>query len=328
MRAVFLDYDSLGPADVDSSPLTRLLPNLEFYGATQPAECIARIADAEVVFVNKVVLDAACLKSAQSLRLICVAATGTDNIDLNAATEQGITVCNIRNYCTPSVVQHVFGLLLALNQHLLSYRQQLQDGHWSSANQFCLLDPPVRELKGKTLGIVGLGNLGSAVARAADAFGLQVLAARRPYRLDDDYFMYDVGAGKAPRVGLKALLARSDYLSLHCPLTPETEHLINADSLALMRPGCVLINTARGGLVDPTALLGALRSGQLGAAGIDVLATEPPPAEHPLLTEQLPNLIVTPHQAWGAQEARQRAINELAANLAAFNKQEHRNRVN
>jgi len=327
MRAVFLDYDSLGPADVDSSPLTKLLPELKFFGATSPTECAPRLADAEVVFVNKVVLDAACLQSARSLRLICVAATGTDNVDLKAAAEQGIAVCNIRNYCTPSVVQHVFGLLLALNQHLLSYRQQVQNGQWSGAGQFCLLDPPVRELSGKTLGIIGLGNLGSAVARAAEAFGLQVLAARQPYRLDDDFFMYDVGTGKVPRVGIKALLARSDYLSLHCPLTPETEHLINGQSLALMRRGCVLINTARGGLVEPTALLGALRSGQLGAAGIDVLNTEPPPADHPLLAEQLPNLIVTPHQAWGAQEARQRAIDELAANVAAFQQSERRNRV-
>jgi len=327
MRAVFLDYDSLGPADVDSSPLKQLLPNLTFFGATSASDRGPRLIDAEVVFVNKVVLDAECLRRAQSLRLICVAATGTDNVDLEAAAELGIAVCNIRNYCTPSVVQHVFGLLLALNQHLFSYRQQVQTGQWSAAGQFCLLDPPVRELSGKTLGIIGLGNLGSAVARTAEAFGLHVLAARQPYRLDDDFFMYDVGTGKVPRVGLKALLARSDYLSLHCPLTPETEHLINSDSLALIKPGCVLINTARGGLIDPTALLGALQSGQLGAAGIDVLATEPPSADHPLLSQQLPNLIVTPHQAWGAQEARQRAIDELAGNVAAFLKSERRNRV-
>lgn len=328
MRAVFLDFDSLGPGDTDSSPLTRLLPDCTFHGATAAPELTDRLSQAEVVFVNKVVLDRASIAAAGELRLICVAATGTDNVDLEAARDHGVTVCNIRNYCTPSVVQHVYAVLLTLNQHLADYRARVEAGDWSSSAQFCLLEPPVRELAGKTLGIVGLGTLGQAVADAGRAFGLKVLAARRPYRLDDDSHLYNVTRAGFPRIGFGALLSKADYLSLHCPLTPETLHLIDADALAHMRPDAILINTARGALVDPDALISALREGRLGGAAIDVLDAEPPSAQHPVLKARLPNLLVTPHMAWAAQESRQRAIDELAANVASFQRGEARNRVN
>lgn len=327
MRAVFLDFDSLGATDTDRTPLTRLFPDCEFFGATPSDQCAARIADAEIVFVNKVLLDRDTLLAAGQLRLICLAATGTDNVDLEAAKARGIAVTNIRDYCTPSVVQHVFALLLTLNQRLADYRTRVTRGDWSGGAQFCLTEPPVRELAGKTLGIVGLGTLGRAVAETARAFGLQVLAARQPYRLDDESHLYNVSRAGVPRIGFGALLARADYLSLHCPLTRETLELINQAALARMRPDAILINTARGALVEPTALLAALNDGQLGGAGIDVLDTEPPPADHPLLQAQLPNLVVTPHMAWAAREARQRAIDELAANVAAFQHGETRNRV-
>lgn len=327
MRAVFLDYDSLGPADTDRSPLTQLLPDCEFFGTTPAGERAARIADAEIVLVNKVVLDQPVLEAAGHLRLICVAATGTDNVDLATAGALGITVCNIRDYCTPSVVQHVYALLLTLNQQLATYRKRVERGDWSSSAQFCLLEPPVRELAGKTLGIVGLGTLGQAVADAGKAFGLKVLAARQPYRHDDLSHLYNVSDSEVPRIGFGALLARADYLSLHCPLTRESLGLIGADAIRQMKPGAILINTARGGLVDAEALLAALADGRLAGAGIDVMDTEPPPATHPLLDTRRPNLIVTPHIAWAAREARQRAIEELAANVAAYQRGEPRNRV-
>jgi glycerate dehydrogenase len=328
MRAAFLDYDSLGPADTDRTPLTRLLPDCVFHGATSADERAARVRDAEIVFVNKVVLDRATLEAAAQLKLVCVAATGTDNVDLQVARERGIAVCNIRDYCTPSVVQHVYALLLALNQRLGAYEARVRQGDWAAGTQFCLLDPPVRELAGRTLGIVGLGTLGRAVAAAAGAFGLQVLAARRPYAADDESHLYKVSGAEVPRIGFGALLAKADYLSLHCPLTDDTRHLMNADAFTRMRPGAILVNTARGALVEPAALLNALKNGQLGGAGIDVLDAEPPPADHPLLEARHAGLIVTPHMAWSAREARQRAIDELAANVAAFQRGDARNRVN
>ena len=327
MRAAFLDFDSLGPADTDRSPLTNLLPDCEFFGSTTAEQRATRVASAEIVFVNKVLLDQETLAAAKNLRLICVAATGTDNVDLVTARTRSISVCNIRDYCTPSVVQHVYALLLTLNQRLAAYQARVARGDWAGGSQFCLLEPPVQELAGKTLGLVGLGALGRAVAEAASAFGLRVLAARQPYRLDDESHLYNVSGNEVPRIGFGALLARADYLSLHCPLTSDTVGLINTAALKRMRDNAILINTARGALVEPVALLAALAAGQLGGAGIDVLDTEPPPAEHPLLQTQMPNLVVTPHMAWAAREARQRAIAELAANVAAYQRGEARNRV-
>jgi glycerate dehydrogenase len=326
MRAVFLDFGSLGPDDIDATPLTKLLPDLALYPATSADNVQTRIRDAEIVLVNKVRLDGSMIADCPKLKLICLAATGTDNVDLAAAREHGIAVCNIRNYCTPSVVQHVFGVLLELTLSLAAMRDLIASGAWSRHEHFCLLDLPSRELAGKTMGIVGLGELGSAVARVASAFGMQVLAARRPYDPGDDA----AGTTKADgieRVGLGKLLERSHVISLHCPLNEDTQHLVNAETLHAMRNDAVLINTARGGLVDADALLEALGNGVIAAAGIDVLETEPPPADHPLLTTRLPNLLVTPHIAWAARESRQRAVEELAANVEAFMQGEGRNRV-
>ncbi len=324
MKAVFLDFDSLGPSDLDTSALQATLPEIRLHASSRADEVAARIAGCEILIVNKVHLDRELLTATPSLRFVCLAATGSDNIDLRAARELGITVCNIRNYCTPSVVQHVFGMLLNLNLHLEEYRQLVAAGVWQRSPQFCLLDYPAWELAGRTFGIIGYGELGRAVAHVAQAFGMRVLVSRslRP----------EAAAQNRPtdepllaRVALPALLARSDVLSLHCPLTPATHHLINAERLALMRPDAVLINTARGALVDELALLAALRAGRLGAAGIDVLAEEPPAAGNPLLDAQLPNLLVTPHIAWSAREARQRALDAVVANVHAFLAGETRN---
>jgi glycerate dehydrogenase len=317
MKAVFPDFDSLGPADLDLSALHQTLRGIRLFGSSTPDEARERIAGCEVLIVNKVHLDRKLLTANPALRLVCLAATGSDNIDLQAARELGITVCNIRNYCTPSVVQHVFGMLLSLNLRLDEYRRLLADGAWQRSPHFCLLDYPVRELAGRSFGIVGYGQLGRAVGRVAQGFGMRVLVSRslRP----------ESGAGgkcaddpAVERVDFPELLASSDVLSLHCPLTPTTRHLINAETLRLMRSDAVLINTARGALIDGPALLAALRAGRLGAAGIDVLPEEPPTHGHPLLETRLPNLLVTPHIAWAAREARQRALDEVVANVRAF----------
>ncbi len=325
MKAAFLDFDALGPSDINTSALRATLPGIELYGSSTDDAINTRIADCEILLVNKVRLDRARLTAVPCLRLVVLAATGADNVDLVAARELGIAVCNIRNYATPSVVQHVFGLLLALTLRLEEYRQLLQRGAWEQSPHFCLLDFPSAELAGRTLGIVGYGQLGQAVGAVGRAFGMRVLAARS-LRPAGDRPGEQPGAA-VDRLPLPDLLAAADVVSLHCPLTPETHHLINRDSLGRMRPGAVLINTARGDLVDYTALLAALRSSQLGGAGIDVLPEEPPVAGHPLLAARLPNLIVTPHIAWAARESRQRALDEIVANIQAFLSGGHRNRV-
>ncbi len=308
MLGVFLDRDSLDRGDLDFGGLDRILPNLRYYPATTPDQVAARIEQAEVVISNKVVLDAAAVERAPRLRLICVAATGVNNIDLGAAAARGVTVCNCRGYGTPAVIQHVFALLLALCTRWPDYQQAVRDGRWRRASQFCLLDFPIRELASKTLGIVGYGELGQGVARVAEAFGMRVLVAQRPGTME-------VLEDRAP---LPVLLPQVDILSLHCPLTPETRGLIGAWELALMRRDAILINTARGGLVDEALLAAALRQGALGGAGVDVLSLEPPVAGNPLLAPDIPNLIVTPHCAWGSRESRQRLVGQLAENIAGF----------
>jgi len=308
MIGVFLDRASLDLNDLDLSTLDDCLPMMRYYSMTSSDEVLERITGANVVISNKVVLNAATLESAVDLRLICVAATGTNNIDLEVATRQGITVCNCQGYGTPSVVQHVFSLMLALMTHLPDYHRAVTEQRWQQAEQFCLLDFPIRELAGKTLGIVGYGELGKSVARIAEAFDMHVLIAQRPGTLEPEH----------GRVPLPVLLPQVDVLSLHCPLTPETRGLIGSWELALMRRDAILINAARGGIVDEAALARALREGALGGAGVDVLTEEPPTQGNPLLEKEIPNLIVTPHCAWGSREARQRLTGQLVENITGF----------
>ncbi len=308
MLGVFLDKETVDLGDIDFSALDNSLKELRHYPATRPEQVVERIASAQVVISNKVVLNEQVLAQAPQLKLICVAATGTNNVDLGAAARHGITVCNCQNYSTPSVVQQVFALLLALFTRLPDYRQAVKEGRWQTASQFCLLDYPIRELAGKTLGIVGYGELGKAVARIAEAFGMQVLIAQRPGTVEP----------QEGRIPLHALLPQVDALTLHCPLTPETRGLIGEWELALMRRDAVLINAARGGIVDEAALAKALRLGALGGAGVDVLTEEPPVHGNPLLEPDIPNLIVTPHNAWASRESRQRMVQQLAENIQAF----------
>jgi len=316
MKAVFLDFATMGP-DLDLSPLRSLLPELEIFDATDDALVAPRILDAEFVFANKIRLTPDLLSSASNIRFIGLTATGTDNVDLDAARQHDVAVCNIRDYCTQSVVEHVFGLLLMLTHNLEHYAGSVRAGEWQRASDFCMLKFPLRELSAMTLGIVGYGTLGRAVADIARAFNMNVIVAARSGAAD-------VAEG---RVAFDEFVARSDVISLHCPLTAETRNLFDAAAFEKMKPGAILINTARGGLIDSAALVAALQNGRLAGAAIDVLPKEPPRHGDPLLDYEGENLIVTPHVAWGSNEARQNAIDELAANVAAFLAGEKRNRV-
>jgi len=314
MIGAFLDRDTVDAGDMDLSPLEDALPDWDYFGHTDAGQVAERIEGVHVVVTNKVVLDADTLADAEDLELVCVAATGTDNVDLEAARALGISVCNVEGYSTPSVVQHVFALILALYRRLPEYRDAVRRGRWSESRHFTMLDWPILELSGRTLGIVGHGAIGGAVADVATAFGMEILVSGR-------------GAGdrRPGRIPLDKLLGSVDVLSLHCPLTPETRGLVGGRELGLMRPDAVLINTARGGIVDEAALAEALRENRLAGAGVDVLTEEPPPPNHPLLDPAIPNLIVTPHVAWTSRESRQRLVNGLAANIAAWRDGEPRN---
>lgn len=305
-NGVILDADSLGQGEVDLSPVTDLLDDWRVFGTTIRDETAARTKNADVVLTNKIVLDQTILGRCKNLKLISVMATGTNNIDLDAARKADITVSNAVAYATPSVVQHTMNLMLALATNLPRYIADVRSGKWQQAPAFCMLDYPISELSGKVLGIVGLGELGKNVADVARAFGMKILAAQRPGSDGTGHIPFDV------------LLQKADYLSLHCPLTPETENLINSKSLVRMKKSAFLINTARGGLVNTIDLLAALDSGVIAGAAIDVLNTEPPSPDDPLTNSSLRNLIVTPHNAWGAIESRQRLVQQMAGNIEAF----------
>ncbi|PWG65533.1 2-hydroxyacid dehydrogenase [Sediminicurvatus halobius] len=311
-RAVFLDRDSLDIGDLDMQALDEATGGLQSWGATRPEQVRERIGDAECVIVNKVVLDAELLGDCPALRLICVVATGTNNIDLEAARAHGITVVNCRGYGTASLSQHVLTLILALTRNLLPFVEAVRDGRWQAAEQFCLLDYPIGELEGRTLLIVGHGELGGAVARLGELLGMHVQIAERP----------GVRQARPGRVLLADALPAADVISLHCPLTEETRNLIDADALARMKPTALLINTARGGIVDEAALADALRQGQIAGAGVDVLSSEPPRDGNPLLAPDIPNLLVTPHCAWGSRTARQRVVDQTVENIQAWRRGE------
>lgn len=306
MRGVFLDTATLG-ADIDFSSLHDSLDRWQLYPATAPAEVAIRLAGRQVAVTNKVVLDADILAQATDLKLICLTATGTNNVDLDAARRAGIAVCNVRDYAGNSVAQHVLALLLGLATQWHRYDQDVRDGHWSSAEMFCLMQRPVVELAGKTFGIIGYGALGKDVAQMVSALKMKVLIAQSV-----------TGNDKQNRVPLAELLAQSDVVSLHCPLTADNTKMVDAGFLQAMKPGAFLINTARGGLIDEAALRDALLNNVIGGAALDVLSNEPPQLDHPLLAQPIENLIVTPHNAWISLESRQRLLDQVADNIGVW----------
>ena len=307
MKIVFLDRDTL-------SPQTRLrapgFPHvLVSHGRTAAAEVAARIADAEIVVVNKVRLDAAAIAAAPALRLVAVAATGTDNIDLAACQARGIVVSNIRHYAVHTVPEHTFALIFALRRSICAYRDAVRAGRWQASGQFCFFDHPIRDLAGSTLGVVGDGVLGQAVATIGRALGMRVLMSAFKGRAD-------MGTLYTP---FERVLAESDVLTLHCPLLPQTRHMIGATEFAAMRRAPLLVNTARGGLVDEAAVGPALAAGQLSGAAFDVVASEPPPPDHPFMALlDRPDFILTPHVAWASDEAVQALADQLVDNIEAF----------
>ena len=315
VKAVFLDYDTVSNGDLDESALRAAVDELALCNSDD-ARTAERIRDVEIALLNKVELSRGLLQEAGKLKLIGVAGTGTNNIDVAAARDLGIAVCNVRGYCTSSVVQHVWGLILSLTRHVADFTRLVGNGSWTRNETRTLLSRPIRELDGRIFGVVGWGELGRGAARIAEAFGMRVVIADRPG-----------GPANPDRMELDRLLAMADILSLHCPLNDATRGLIGTRELALMKSDALLINTARGALIDGRALAAALKSGRLGGAGIDVLVHEPPPSGDPLLDPAIPNLIVTPHVAWAAREARQRCLDEMAANIRDFAGGGRRSRV-
>jgi glycerate dehydrogenase len=327
VRAVFLDFGTVSHDDLETAALERVLPGITLHATSTEAEVDERISGCEFILTNKLNITRARMRAVPGLRFIGLTATGHNNIDVEAARELGIAVCNITHYCTVSVTQHVLGAILTLTHRFREYGLAAVDGTWSRSEQFTVPGAPIRELTGKVLGIVGYGTLGRAVAKAArDALGMRVLVAERPGAAAGREADSPTSIGPV-RASLDEVLRTADVLSLHCPLNAATTGLIGARELALMKPEALLINTARGALVDLDALVQALRCGDLGGAAIDVLPEEPPASGSPLFAPGIPNLLVTPHIAWAAFEARQRAVDELALNIEDFLRGGRRGRV-
>jgi glycerate dehydrogenase len=316
MKGVILDSSSLGDL-VDLTPITATLSEWRVYPFTRSEDILPRISDAQVVLTNKILLDRTAFEQNPQIQLVSIMATGSNNIDLVAAKSSGVTVCNAIAYATPSVVQHTLTLMLNLFTSMPRYLTDTREGRWQQSDVFCRLDHPIIEIKGKTLGIVGLGELGHAVALAARSLGMEVIAATRSGK---NLVATPAKPGTDPiaRVTLDELLSRADVVSLHCPLTVENNLFMDAEKLALMRPEAFLINTARGGLVDSQALIDALTNNQLLGAAVDVLDQEPATANEPLLNHPNLNLLITPHNAWGALESRQRLIGQMQANIINY----------
>ena len=305
MKIVLLDYGALGP-EIDLTPIQNA-GELIAYEKTGPEELAGRIADADVIITNKLKLNSHTLAGAEQLKLICVTATGYDNIDLPYCTQRGIAVCNVPGYSTDSVAQLTVAMAMALATHLVAYRDYVHSGQYTRSGNPNLLSPVWHELAGKTWGIVGCGNIGRKVAAVAQAMGCRVIVYRRSQ--DPDY----------ETVSLDALLQQADVVSVHLPLNNETRGILSREKIALMKKDALLINVARGAVADEAALADAVENGQLGGLAVDVYSTEPMPAEHPYHRIMgRTNVVFTPHCAWGAKEARNRCMQIVAENICSF----------
>jgi glycerate dehydrogenase len=307
MHIVLLDGYTLNPGDQSWAPL-EALGTLSIHDRTPDNRVVERARDAEAILVNKLEIREEHLQQLPGLKYIGVTATGYNNVDVQAAARQGIVVTNVKGYGAAAVAQHTFSLLLALTSHTELHSQSVQQGEWVASPDFCYWKTPLVGLEGKTLGLIGLGDIGSQVAAVALALGMKVLTYRRhPAQTDNPAI---------ENVALEELFRRSDVVSLHCPLTPETREIVNAGTLAWMKPTAYLINTGRGALVQEQDLADALHNEKLAGAGLDVLSTEPPAADNPLLSA--PRCIITPHIAWAYFESRQRLLQMAADNLQSF----------
>jgi len=300
MHMVFLDRETLH-ATLRPPAFSHTYAEHE---VTAPGEVVERLRGAAIAITNKVRINGEMMAQLPDLKLIAVAATGTDVIDIKSAAAHGITVSNIRGYAFNTVPEHVVALMFALRRNLLAYATDVRAGVWQASRQFCFLSHKISDIAGSTLGIIGYGALGRSIAKRAEAVGMRILA-------------YDAVPAEG-LVDLQTLLRDSDVITLHAPLTPETKGMIGATELKLMKRSAILINTARGGLVDEQALADALRSGEIAGAGFDVLTQEPPVAGNPLLAPDIPNLILTPHVAWASTEAMQILADQLIDNIDAY----------
>ncbi len=312
-RIVFLDRDAL----IANLRRPAFAHEWREYDESAPEEVVARLSGATIAIVNKVSLREAELALLPQLKLIAVAATGVDIVDLESCRRRRISVSNVRGYASHAVPEHTLMLMLALSRNLINHREDIERGAWQEAKHFCLFNHTIRDLHGMTLGIIGYGALGQAVEKLARALGMRVL-------ISEHKNAQEIRAG---RVSFDEALVASDIITLHSPLTPRTRHMIGAAELARMKSSALLINTARGGLVDEAALADALRRGIIGGAGFDVLSDEPPRAGNPLLDVRLPNFILTPHVAWASTEAMQALADQLIDNIEAFVRGEPRNLV-
>ena len=307
ISAVFLDVATLGQ-DVSLSPLEHQNIEWTFYDHSLPEQVLERISQANLVICNKVVLSSEVINQCPELQLICVAATGMNNIDLTACKKAGIKVNNVENYAGSSVAQHVFALMLELASNAVKYDDLVKSGRWSKSRTFCMFDYPMIELSSKTLGLIGYGSLAKSVEKIAHAFDMQVLVAEHK----------EATTLRHGRSNFQSVLKNSDFISVHCPLTDSTTNLIADKELHMMKASAFIINTARGGIINEPALVEALKNRTIAGAAVDVLSVEPPPNEHPLLSSELDNLIVTPHIAWATKEARQRLVNIMADKITSY----------
>ncbi len=317
MKIVILERNTIG-MDVTVDPIC-CLGEVEVFSNTKPEEASERIGDAEIVIANKCKLNQNNLKGCPNVKLICEFATGYDNIDLAYCKERGIAVCNVAGYSTPAVVQHTFALAFYLLEHLPFYDQFVKNGTYGSQKGFSYFEKTYGELAGKTWGIAGMGNIGKGVAKVAESFGCNVICYSTSGRtLEGDY----------EQVDFETFLEESDFISLHCPLTDRTMHLIDAVALKKMKKSAILINVARGPVVDNAALYEALESGEIAAAGLDVIEGEPITPENPLgKIMDSDKLLITPHMAWASTEARNRVVTETVENIEAYLRGEMRNRI-
>lgn len=307
MKIVILDGYTLNPGDLNWAPLEEL-GAVTIYDRSAQNEIVERAKDADIVLVNKVILTAETLGQLPNLKYIGVMATGYNNVDAVAARKNGVSVTNVKAYGPASVAQHTFALLLALTNHLELHSQSVFNGEWVASKDFCYWETPLTELAGKTMALIGLGDIGSHVARIALAFDMKVIAYRKnPSKTQDSGI---------EMVELEEVFRKSDVISLHCPLTEETKELINTERLSWMKPNAVILNTGRGPLINEQDLATALKNKVIAGAGLDVLSVEPPKADNPLLSA--PNCIITPHIAWASFEARKRLLQMVAGNLKAF----------